>query len=79
VVYRDKKEAKNFLFELGEAVAVNVGAGVSTLQVTLSRDAFRAGDYVAERKVAPAYPALRRSRTMLTSVTRAFMSRWKRR
>jgi len=50
VVYRDKKEAKNFLFELGEAVAVNVGAGVSTLQVTLSRDAFRAGDYVAERK-----------------------------
>jgi hypothetical protein len=50
VVYRDKKEAKNFLFELGEAVAVKVGDGVSTLQVTLSRDAFREGDYVAERK-----------------------------
>jgi len=50
VVYRDKKEAKNFLFELGEAVAVKVGDGVSTLQVTLSRDAFREGDYVAARK-----------------------------
>jgi hypothetical protein len=50
VVYRDKKEAKNFLFELGEAVAVNVGEKVSTLRVTLSRDAFLEGDYVAERK-----------------------------
>jgi hypothetical protein len=50
VVYRDKKENQNFLFELGEAVAVNVGDGVSTLRVTLSRDAFREGDYVAERK-----------------------------
>jgi hypothetical protein len=50
VVYRDKKEANNFLFELGEAVAVTVGEGVSTLQVTQSRDAFREGDYVAQRK-----------------------------
>jgi len=49
VVYRDKKAAKNFLFELGEAVAVNVGEKVSTLRVTLSRDAFIEGDYVAER------------------------------
>jgi len=50
VVYRDKKEKDNFLFELGEAVAVNVGERVSTLRVTLSRDAFMEGDYVAERK-----------------------------
>ena len=50
VVYRDKKESQNFLFELGEAVAVNVGDRVSTLRVTLSRDAFREGDYVGERK-----------------------------
>jgi hypothetical protein len=50
VVYRDKQEAGNFLFELGEAVAVKVGDGVSTLRVTESRDAFREGDYVAERK-----------------------------
>jgi hypothetical protein len=50
VVYRDKKEAKNFLFELGEAVAVSVGPQLSTLQVTLSRDGFVQGDLVAERK-----------------------------
>ena len=50
VVYRDKKEPANFLFELGEAVAVSVGPQLSTLQVTLSRDAFNEGDYVAERK-----------------------------
>jgi len=50
VVYRDKKEKDNFLFELGEAVAVNVGERASTLRVTLSRDAFIEGDYVAERK-----------------------------
>ena len=50
VVYRDKHEKENFLFELGEAVAVNVGDQMSTLRVTLSRDAFIEGDYVAERK-----------------------------
>ena len=50
VIYRDKKESHNFLFELGEAVAVSVGPELSTLQVTLSRDAFMLGDYVAERK-----------------------------
>ena len=50
VVYRDKRESKNFLFELGEAVAVNVGPQVSTLLITLSRDEFHEGDYVAERK-----------------------------
>ncbi len=50
VVYRDKRQAKNFLYELGEAVAVDVRPESSTLQVTLSRDAFMAGDYVAIRK-----------------------------
>jgi hypothetical protein len=50
VIYRDKHEATNFLYELGEAVAVNVGPQVSTLEVTLARDALQEGDYVAERK-----------------------------
>ena len=36
--------------ELGEAVAVEVRPDSSTLQVTVSRDAFIAGDYVALRK-----------------------------
>ena len=50
VVYRDKREAQNFLFELGEAVAVSVNPRTATLLITLSRDAFNAGDYVAQRK-----------------------------
>jgi hypothetical protein len=50
VVYRDKHESKNFLFELGEAIAVTVSPNVSTLLITLSRDEFHEGDYVAERK-----------------------------
>jgi hypothetical protein len=50
VVYRDKLEPGNFLFELGEAVAVSVRPESSTLRATLSRDAFTAGDYVALRK-----------------------------
>ena len=50
VIYRDKKQAENFLFELGEAVAVDVKPEMSTLQVTVSRDAIAAGDYVALRK-----------------------------
>jgi len=50
VVYRNKGEAQNFLFELGDAVAVNVGQNFTTLQVTLARDAFQEGDLVAERK-----------------------------
>jgi hypothetical protein len=50
VVYRDKREKDNFLYELGEAVAVDVTPTTSTLQVTLSRDAFSTGDYVAQRK-----------------------------
>jgi hypothetical protein len=52
VLYRDKKQAENFLFELGEAVAVSVNADWSTLRVTLARDAIQEGDYVSMR-VAP--------------------------
>jgi len=50
VIYRDKRQAENFLFEIGEAVAVDVRPETSTLQVLVSRDAMAAGDYVAIRK-----------------------------
>jgi hypothetical protein len=50
VVYRDNLTPGNFLFELGEAIAVDVRPDSSTLQVTLSRDGFLVGDYVAIRK-----------------------------
>ena len=50
VVYHDKQQVENFLYDLGEAVAVDVRPETSTLQVLVSRDAFRAGDYVAIRK-----------------------------
>jgi hypothetical protein len=50
VVYRDRLEAKNFLYDLGEAVAVSVGPNSATLLVLVSRDAFRPGDYVAMRR-----------------------------
>ena len=50
VVYRDKLQPDTFLFELGEAVAVEVRPDTSTLQVTVSQDAFISGDYVALRK-----------------------------
>ena len=50
VVYRDKHQTDNFLFELGEAVAVDVRPETSTLRVTISRDALLAGDLVAIRR-----------------------------
>jgi hypothetical protein len=50
VVYRDKRQTGNFLYELGEVVAVDVKAETSTVRVTMSRDALSAGDYVAMRK-----------------------------
>jgi hypothetical protein len=50
VIYKDKRADGNFLFEAGEAVAVDVKPESSTLQVTVSRDALLAGDYVALRK-----------------------------
>jgi len=56
VIYRDKDQIDNFLYDLGEAVAVDVKADTSTLKATVSRDAFRAGDYVAIRKPMSATP-----------------------
>jgi hypothetical protein len=50
VIFRDKLQFQNFLFDLGEAVAVDVRDDSATLQVTLSRDAMMVGDYVAMRK-----------------------------
>ena len=50
VVYRDKQQTGNFLYELGEVVAVDVKSETSTVRVTMSRDALSAGDYVAMRK-----------------------------
>ena len=54
VVYRNKHERNVqqpdvFLYELGEAVAVDVKKDRATLQVTSSRDAFTEGDLVAMR------------------------------
>ncbi len=50
VVYRDHRQTGNFLFELGEAVAVDVKPDSSTLRATATRDAFIEGDWVALRK-----------------------------
>jgi hypothetical protein len=50
VVYRDKGQDENFLFELGEAMAVDVKPESATVWVTLSRDAMQIGDYVAIRR-----------------------------
>lgn len=50
VVYHDKQISGNFLYESGEAVAVEVSPELSTLQVTLARSVLSAGDYVAMRK-----------------------------
>jgi hypothetical protein len=49
-IFRDKRQDENFLFDLGEAVAVTVQDETSTLQVTVSRDAIAMGDYVALRR-----------------------------
>jgi hypothetical protein len=50
VVYHDKKAPGNFLFQIGEAVAVDVKADTSTLHVLSAIDAILAGDYVGMRK-----------------------------
>ena len=51
VFYRDKHQDQNFLFELGEATALDVRPDSSTLQITTSLDAIELGDYVARRNV----------------------------
>jgi hypothetical protein len=50
VVYHDKKESGNFLYEVGEAFAVEVREESATLRVTLSRQAISVNDYVSMRK-----------------------------
>lgn len=50
VIYRDKQQAENFLYEIGEAVAVAVNANWTTMRLTLARDAVHEGDYVSMRK-----------------------------
>ena len=50
VVYHDKKTPGNFLFQIAEAVAVNVNSDTATLQVLNAIDAISAGDYVGMRK-----------------------------
>ena len=50
VVYHDKKTPGNFLFQIGEAVAVDVKAETATLHVLSAIDAISAGDYVGMRK-----------------------------
>ena len=50
VLYRDKKQAENFLFEIGEGIATEVKAEMTTMQVTVSLDAIESGDYVALRR-----------------------------
>jgi hypothetical protein len=49
VIYRNKEQAENFLYILGEAVAVDVTAETSTLQITMFRDSIETGDLVAIR------------------------------
>ena len=51
VVYRDRRLFENFMYSLGDAVAIEVNEETATLQVTVSRDAFMAGDYVAVRRL----------------------------
>ena len=49
-LYRNKEVEGNFLYDLGEAMAVSVSPDKSTLLVTVSRDAIQTGDLVAIRK-----------------------------
>ena len=50
VLYRDKRVADNFLFEIGQAVVTDVKPESSTLQVTVSLSAIAAGDFAAMRR-----------------------------
>jgi hypothetical protein len=66
IIYRDKRQVEKankssenvfpknivpeFLYELGEAVVIEVKPEISTLKATRARDAFQTGDLVALRK-----------------------------
>jgi hypothetical protein len=56
VLYRNKEVDGNFLYDLGEAMAVSVSPEQSTLLVTVSRDAIQTGDLVAIRKPVKTTP-----------------------
>jgi hypothetical protein len=51
VIYRNKQQKENFLYILGEGVAVDVKPTVTTVRVTQSVDAIMRGDLVALRRV----------------------------
>ena len=51
VLYRNKHQDQNFLYILGEAVAVDVKPTLTTVRVTQSADAIMKGDLVALRRV----------------------------
>lgn len=50
VVYHNKNMSGNFLFQIAEAVAVDVKPDTATLHVLSAIDAIAAGDYVGMRK-----------------------------
>jgi hypothetical protein len=50
VIYHDKQTPGNFLFEIGEAVAVDVKPDSSTVRVITALDGILEGDYVGMRK-----------------------------
>jgi hypothetical protein len=50
VIYQDKNQPGNFLYEIAEAVAVDVRDTSSTLTVTATRHAVTVNDYVSMRK-----------------------------
>ena len=50
VVFRDKLEKGNFLFELADGMAVDVRPETTTLRITRAIDGVTVGDYVALRK-----------------------------
>ena len=50
VVYHDKHEDGNFLYQVAEAVAVEVRESSATLSLTFARNAVSVDDYVAMRK-----------------------------
>jgi hypothetical protein len=50
VLYRNRGIPDNFMFEIGEAIAVSIQPTQATLQMVTSRDALVTGDYVALRR-----------------------------
>jgi hypothetical protein len=50
VIYHDKQEDGNFLYQVADAVAVEVGDTSSTLRLTVARNVVTANDYVSMRK-----------------------------